>query len=1209
MTAGELYNLRRASFALPQLPETPPTVYFQSQSRQAEIAFLIQSDDAMTRALQTAIINTATYRNPHNAAKLARAALVLATGGIGFRDSVLLSQSWALLLALPKPPASGGFARNDASGAWGDLLEGSEALADAAMAFTLLRNSRPESEQHVIVQTLTLAAIRLRNGIEFIGPNNHALSTGANLASALLLLPPTDFPGGKRTRIELWRIAERYLQIGLAQIGPDGVYREGPGYAQTVLRHLTRLSNLLYMSMGENLLKHPLLHKLAVTTAELSRNNGSPLPLDDTFPISGNLWRQVARLLPQEPLIAQFATLSPSGTASVEGLFDAAWFAPRATQHRPGQSTCARIYRDGGAAIIRNKTDVPIVTVLSGEPRNRWTGRHEQIDPGNLLCEVGSQMRITSGGYGPQGVYDADRRYWMSSEAQSAFLVDGEPLHEFYDSDDNENSPVWDGALWDQTNLIAKTTWKQDGVWLSRTMLSLGNTIAIIDRIDSTDQEFANPYKVEIQFMLSGEVLSPEVGEWSITAQNGENPLRMVTLPAAIGTLRKGFATLGSNSSEETTQLRLPLERLRVTLLFPGSAAKIPIAKSRFTDIEKVQWRDAENREWLLNHRHRLSSIDGDNNTFASVTIKGTLNDRELLYHCIEHQENNRKMMEGLQLSDAFGSARYSKDPTIFDTSKECKNPVREFPISYRGVPIDTIPVSRVQRSLHGWYVFGSPRYHLQEATIPTPPSQLSTLYTSNSSETIAEQIATWEPNRRAALEAEIADSILSGSAQGLDSLGLRKSAALAMAAIDATTDGFAPGVFRVPFDADESWQNNDNEKNRLRLRGKWGSGLSVEKFAWEHTDIYGGWSVERSAPHHQTERYQTEYWYRNYLWTLDHSDGYSSGLGFAQSYHYSTFDHRLTRDNSDRYTFQSLGVGEFGIYQVTTAPTVRSVTFWNSAKPFVGGIWVSGTFFQTNPTNTKWRSRGQGMFEWGSVLKGMNLRASFDNRYGKWNQFEGDWISSSFQSIQFVCTQTAHTSGLVDGNVWGKPIWVYSDSSNSQARERARIITRAEEQRGAWVAFAKLPLLLWRTQHRNATIAAYTERERKRVTGLEWREIILPFTFTLRSAASTTRLEQGAVLLGYWSPRFAIEGTGEYASDEWSTGFTTSLPTTIPLGEFRFAITRTETTSPITEILTTGSIEWNRFDQGNTSLQQRIDYTISSTGDKTAEGGISLRW
>ena len=204
MPAGELYNLRRAPFALPQLPETTPTGYFQSQSRQAEIAFLVQSDFAFTQALQTAVANTASYRNTRNAAKLARAALVLSTGGIGFRDSVLLTQSWELLLALPKPPASGSFARNDASSEWGDLLEGSDALADATIAFTLLRNSRPESEQQAIAQTLTHAALRLRNGIEFIGPNNHALSTGANLASALLLMPPTDFPGGKRTRLELW---------------------------------------------------------------------------------------------------------------------------------------------------------------------------------------------------------------------------------------------------------------------------------------------------------------------------------------------------------------------------------------------------------------------------------------------------------------------------------------------------------------------------------------------------------------------------------------------------------------------------------------------------------------------------------------------------------------------------------------------------------------------------------------------------------------------------------------------------------------------------------------------------------------------------------------------------------------------------------------------------------------------------------------------
>ncbi len=1174
MPLGELVNLHRSAVTLPDPPDIAPgKLIFPRLNDRRLLQLRIQSNPPLADAIRYSVTLNSAQADYSKAYGRASMALLLSLYSVAFTDTTSANQAWRQLLLLPPPPTSGGPSENDSSLPWGDLLEGSSALADAALAFDMLRIGRPVDEQNEIASTLIHASERIRNGAELVGPNNHASSTGANLAVALLALSNSDFSHRTGERLELWRVAERLMQIGLAQVGSDGVYREGPGYAQVVLADVTRLSILLHEHGGGNLLHNQLLHRFAVVTAQFSRNNGAPLPFDDSRPVGRNLWQEVAVLLPNEPLISQLS--ASTAFASVpEDLFLIARYT--AINHSTtGITTTANMYRDGGMAIVRKSAPIPWLVAMTGEPRNHWTGRHEQIDPGNLVCEVGGALRITTGGYGPAGVNDTDRRYWLSGEAFSAFLVDGDPLHQTADSDENENSPTWTGVTWDEKNLLARQTWNQSNHAISRTMLTIGDRVVIID----CDHSNISHSTVESQFQLLGNVTTKNAGNWIVGKPGTSDALQIGSIPSEFGTMREGIVTENTERSDKTTRLRLPISPIQCTILTPGDSNATPIQRFANDSGEVLRWTDNTGNSWHI----QLCSTD----SIHSLLIQ-SISNSGIEYSYFESANSANPGSYQLHLRDKFGDAFY---PALLPNGRRDSVSL----VRFRNEAIVSHDTSYFINT-DGWFVSGSPRFRLQETLPPPRQSRLARLASVHDNRTTGEHLQSWSRDDRAALEAEIADSLEANLSKGADSLGVGRTAAIAMAVIDATTDGFAPGKFRIPFDTDENLFDDSSKSSRVRVRGKWGGGLELDhaRYDWQNSEEH--WAVERSAPFHNYERYQAEWGNRSYDFSANHADGDRSGFDAGYHRESNEISTRVERLANNRFTLQSLGNLNEWRYAFRGNDSLHDLTsqwLFHSGNSIgrIGGE-VSDDRTQRATTGNSWIDfdfpHALHLYSWSNI-------SGFTNRLTRLEQY-----SSPYQNwfIQYE----SQNQNLTELRLRG-----YSPHIPFTNPQATLFSLQWSDSHNPWVQYAKVST----PDTRTGVWSLFTERPDKRQWGTEWQWSALPWITAFRIAAQD-RLDCGACQIAYLASKSSY--TLDVNRDPQFTDATATVgihESNVSIGEWRIECGWHQPTVDWFHTqnsgIAAGALE--RHEQSSTDWGQRIVWTIGPGEEKSAEGGITIRW
>ncbi len=1188
LPVGELINLKRSPIVLPNPPQIEAgKLVFADPAQRIALRWRVELDENLSIILKRATQEAIAIENQSKASDLAHSALLLALTSIAYSDSIAANEAWTRLQSLPPVPKSGGPSENDSGQPWGDLLDGSSALANAALAFDILRDRRPSLEQVAFSRTIVAGAERIRNGIEFIGPNNHASSTGANLAVALCAISTEEWKNYPGKRLQLWRIAERLLQIGLAQIGSDGVYREGPGYAQLVLRDLSRLSLILQSKGLGNLLAEAPLRRFAKVTAQLSGNRGEPLPFDDSNPIGGNLWQQVAQLLPNETEISQYAR-APVTLANSDALLEIARYTSPPNSVKLLNRSTAALYRDGGMALLRHAGSSPWLFVVAGEPQNRWTGRHEQIDPGNIVCQVGSSNLITSGGYGPGGVNDRDRAYWMSGNAQSGFLVDGDPLHLSIDDNPDECSPTWDGVVWNASELYARATWMQSGVRISRSVISVGERVILFDRI------FFNPgiasKHIEAQFQLQGRVETIQSGKWRVIGSNGRDTLQLSSFPETFGEQFRGKASRDVFGTEPIVSLRLPIQSFRATILTPGETHTRSLISVKTDSSDKLQWEDSDGTNWSLHLIYTFGK--------QKIEISGRHPDGSE-QHFMELIESDSSPTRQLHLRDMFGEALYPV-PASLDSRGVLADSVEL--LTYRSVPVSSD--NRADSLSHhylptddrdGWFVVGSPRFHLQETLSPPLQSRLERLTTTPSHESMSRRLATWNREDRAALEAEIADSLANNLSRGVDSLGIGRPLSIAIAAIDATTDGFAPGKFRIPFDLDETITGFNQSDARIRAKGRWGSGLSLDRLRFDQASDQSDWAIERSAPFMGYERYRVEW--NNRIWSIrgNHSDGVQSDL--AADYRDSTWTigSTLQRTRDDHYALQSIGSGRVWAYAGRGSDSLINlqgqIRLANRLGTSSFGGAVSHRTQQNSASADGWcdiainQNTRIWYLENGIEVKGRTIRIV--RNLSPLNYWSVQYRSFDFQTGDFwMRGGLPAATPLLDPDAF-------------------QLSAQWQEKSNPWIQAMRVQL----ANKKHGIWSFFTEKSVHRIWGSEWRNKLFGIMISSRLAA-TDRIDRGNLSLGYIQNRFS--GLWEGYRDPEIGGTTLSIGYFSESGSYwRISSGWEQPTNCWFQTpargVTYGTIEC----QNNKSsfYSQRLVWRIGQDLDKSAEGGITLRW
>jgi hypothetical protein len=342
-------------------------------------------------------------------------------------DRRYLSAAEDAFRAIPALPEIVSFQGGIAGIGWGDDLEMGTALLYYAAAFDFTVDDLDPIVRAQAAGRFADACDRLVERMPLIPPDNHAVVISAGVASMALVLAGEDV-SETRTPQE-WLNAAMSLQSYAiaAQVLCDGTYREGPDYARYSVSAL--LPYYLYVNRiyRRDLARHPRLNALFDWMIFTSNPDGSVSPTDDAW-TEVNLWEPLLMPLARNPEVIrwsyerrqhQFVQYQPN-------MVDALAFASFWPEARPPGGPPSRIFPDGGAAVFRESWDQDAFQVLLlGEPFSAFGGRHEQVDPGNLLIQQGSEPMLVDAGYGPLGTSDPDYEGYRDAGSHNMILMDG----------------------------------------------------------------------------------------------------------------------------------------------------------------------------------------------------------------------------------------------------------------------------------------------------------------------------------------------------------------------------------------------------------------------------------------------------------------------------------------------------------------------------------------------------------------------------------------------------------------------------------------------------------------------------------------------------------------------------------------------------------------------------------------------------------------
>ena len=442
---------------------------------------------------------------------------------------------------------------------WGDWLEAADALRQYAVAYDLLAASLSVADQRLVERKLAAETELLAGVFALVPENNHTTIIAIGVGSAALAL--ADAPGLAGGSPQEWLdVALTQLSSGLAQIEPDGTYREGAYYARFVASRLYPFALYLYNVTGENLLAQPRLRRFGRWLLDIEKPDGSVPDFDDAFP-EAFLYQPIAVGLSPDSgeLRAAFERNRGRHSRFDANMIEALCAFDDRVQPAAATGRATAFYPNGGMAVFR-KMDAgqDLYALFLGEPGRPHLSWHDHTEPTAFTLSAFGRDLLIDAGYGPGGVGDPDRAWFTSGQAHNIPLVDG------LGPDQN---PVWGDRLGGRLSAFFETealssatvSARYRGTDVVRRVWFVGRRyFVVVDQLSADEpKSFSIPWhglgefeiaaanrvrwnqgdvRLQADFIAATDVpltVTPQTGRHTLTATQGVHTAAVVHLPEA----------------------------------------------------------------------------------------------------------------------------------------------------------------------------------------------------------------------------------------------------------------------------------------------------------------------------------------------------------------------------------------------------------------------------------------------------------------------------------------------------------------------------------------------------------------------------------------------------------------------------------------------------------------------------------------------------
>ncbi|MCK4956540.1 MAG: heparinase II/III family protein, partial [Candidatus Cloacimonetes bacterium] len=438
----------------------------------------------------------------------------------------------------------------EASVGWGDWMQASEALRNYAVAYDLLYDYFSDLEKKQIESALAAQTEQIyQNFSRFpssfdkldlatglgIPKNNHIIDIALGVLTVALVIDDE--------RAALW------LEAGLDEFGKglscilaDGSYKEGAFYGQFVASRIFQFALYYYNSTGINIHKVQKIKKLTTWLNDIELSDGS-VPMWDDAKKASYLFQPMAVGLSEqsEDLRARYE-MHPDIYKKNDPRFVEAFCGFDNSILPSKLENKTKYYANGGQIIFKNEDHIQ--GLFLAEPKATLS-KHDHIEPTAFTLYAYKKHFLIDSGYGPDGVNDVNRSWYISPKAHNLPLVNG------FGPDQN---PVWgdkfdakmENGFANDNISTAKISTRYRDTDVERTaIMTAANYFVIIDSLSSDDlQRYMIPWHGLGDFRIE----SPNRAVWKQDAAT--LTAEFISLEAGILRSRLGLNTYTKKDNE-----------------------------------------------------------------------------------------------------------------------------------------------------------------------------------------------------------------------------------------------------------------------------------------------------------------------------------------------------------------------------------------------------------------------------------------------------------------------------------------------------------------------------------------------------------------------------------------------------------------------------------------------------------------------------------
>ncbi|MFO7896013.1 MAG: heparinase II/III family protein, partial [Candidatus Cloacimonadales bacterium] len=470
---------------------------------------------------------------------------------------------------------------------WGDWMQAAEALRNFSVAYDLLYQQlspaeRTKIENSLIAQTeqiyqhfshfpSSFDKVDIATGLG-IPKNNHIIDIAIGVLTVALVIDSE--------RSNLWlEEALDQLGLGLSQILADGSYTEGGYYGQYVASRLFQFAFYYHNATGLNLHDIPRIAKFTEWLMELERSDESMPMWDDAQNVHYFYKPMAIGLSKESERLQQVFEANPENYFSASSRMIEAFCAYDNRVAASRELPQSKFYAEGGQLIFQNRS---VQGLLLAEPENTLS-KHDHIDHLSFTFSAFQHHFLIDSGYGPGGVNDPERNWFLSPEAHNIPLVNGFGPDQNPLWGDTKSSLISHNYLAKSLATAAVSSNYRETEIRRTAILPEANYMIILDELNSpAQQRFSIPWQGLGDFTIH----QPNRASW----RQAEAELQLEYISLVVGQIRPRLGlnsysrqdnihvsseyALDITSSAQVVSLLLPstgLQQLQSEVIFPQS--------------------------------------------------------------------------------------------------------------------------------------------------------------------------------------------------------------------------------------------------------------------------------------------------------------------------------------------------------------------------------------------------------------------------------------------------------------------------------------------------------------------------------------------------------------------------------------------------------------------------------------------------------------